>query len=70
MLLVSARCECGDGPASLGRAGEEAPGGEDQLTVVIVVRRAAHRQRLDQWQRSLKQSNIDYLSSRLSLRAM
>ena len=50
MLLVSARCECGDGPTSLGRAGEEAPGGEDQLTVVIVVRRAAHRQGLHQGQ--------------------
>ena len=75
VLFVSGGGECWYGPASLGRVGVEegggwAPGGQEQVTVVIVVRRAGHRQRLDQWQRSLKQSNIDYLSSRLSLRAM
>ena len=57
MLFVSGGGECWYGPASLGRVVEEGggwgPGGQEQVTVVIVVRRAAHRQRLDQWQRSL-----------------
>ena len=58
LLFVSGGGECWYGPASLGRVGVEegggwAPGGQEQVTVVIVVRRAAHRQGLDQWQRSL-----------------